>query len=262
MAFIQLTDLHFVPPGEELFDLSPADRLAPAIEIINRDHRDAAFLLITGDLVHRGEEEAYRLLSTHLATCHIPVRLMLGNHDSRAAFRAVFNAPADPENFVQFVAWDGGTAVICLDSLIDMPDRSDGFLCAARLNWLSQRLAELPGGCPWILALHHPPMMVGLPNMDRIGLGNGDALYEVLAPNPPKMMLLGHVHRPIHGVWRGIPFHVQRGANHQVAYQPQPGRGLMFQQEPPEFSIISITPDGPLIHTRAYLSEGSPFLKF
>ncbi|MEM1275726.1 MAG: metallophosphoesterase, partial [Pseudomonadota bacterium] len=72
MAFIQLTDLHFVPPGEELFDLSPADRLAPAIEIINRDHRDAAFLLITGDLVHRGEEEAYRLLSTHLATCHIP----------------------------------------------------------------------------------------------------------------------------------------------------------------------------------------------
>ncbi|MEM9044476.1 MAG: phosphodiesterase [Pseudomonadota bacterium] len=262
MAFIQLTDLHFVPPGEALFDLSPVERLTPAIDLINREHKDAAFLLITGDLVHRGEEAAYRLLATLLASCETPVHLMLGNHDSREAFRAVFDAPVEPEGFVQFVAWDGETPVICLDSLIDLPDRSDGTLCEARLDWLSRQISELPAGQPWILALHHPPMSVGLPNMDRISLGNGDQLFEVLAPNPPAMMLLGHVHRPIHGTWRGIPFHIQRGVNHQVTYQAQSGSGLMFQDEPPEFSIITTTPDGPLIHSRGYMSEGPAFLKF
>lgn len=259
MAFLQITDLHFVPPGTDLFGLSPADRLIPAFELINREHRDASFLLITGDLAHRGDDAAYRALSDALAGCRIPVHLMLGNHDRRHAFRTVFKQPGGQDGFVQFVVHDGATPVICLDTLIDEDGRSDGELCHARLAWLLDRMAEVPKGQAWILALHHPPMELGLPNMDRISLGDGDVLFEVLAAHPPAMILMGHVHRPIHGTWHGIPFHIQRGINHQVAYQPSSGGPLMFQDEPPEFSIVSMQAYGPLVHTRSYLSEGPAF---
>ena len=261
MAFLQITDLHFVPPGRELFGLDPAARLAPAIDLINSEHRDASFLLITGDLAHRGEEAAYRALADLLDRCEIPVHLMLGNHDSRAPFRDVFDAPAVSGMFVQFVVNDGDVPVICLDTLIDEPGRSDGALCGQRLDWLAQQISHLPAGRPWILALHHPPMVLGLPNMDWISLNDGEALFKTLAPNPPAMMLMGHLHRPIHGVWRGIPFHIQRGFNHQVAYRPAETQSLMFQDEPPEFSIVSLSRDGPVIHTRGYLSEGPAFPK-
>lgn len=261
MAFLQITDLHFVPLGKELFGLDPALRLAPAIDLINREHRDASFLLITGDLTNGGEEAAYRALAEVLHRCEIPVHLMLGNHDSRSPFRTVFDAPSQPDEFVQFVVHDGQTPVICLDTLIDEPDRSDGALCDARLGWLLDRISDLPGGRPWVLALHHPPMPLGMPNMDRIGLNEGEALHNVLATHPPAMMLIGHVHRPIHGVWRGVPFHIQRAVSHQVAYRPAATPTLVFQDEPPEFSIISIGKDGPVIHTRGYLSEGPAFPK-
>ncbi|MEM7176780.1 MAG: phosphodiesterase [Pseudomonadota bacterium] len=261
MAFVQITDLHFVPAGETLFGLSPAERLARAIELINRDHSNAEFVLITGDLAHRGEVAAYELLHEVLARLDLPVHLMVGNHDSRAAFGEVFDSPVDENGFIQFVVPTAEGPVICLDTLIDSPARSDGALCSDRLDWLGQRIAEVPAASPWILALHHPPMTLGMPYMDSIRLADGDPLYDVLAPRPPAMMLLGHVHRPIHGVWRGIPYHIQRGVNHQVAYTTAGTPELLFCDEPPEIGLVALAPEGPMVQTRAYLDEGPTFEK-
>ncbi|MBY8977436.1 phosphodiesterase [Rhodobacteraceae bacterium NNCM2] len=261
MAFIQITDLHFVPAETDLFGLSPADRFGPAIEKINADHADAEFVLITGDLVHRGDVAAYEALRDALAPLIPPVHLMLGNHDSRAAFAEVFGGERDENGFVQFVIRAEGGRVICLDTLIDESGRSDGQLCAARLDWLAARIAEVPEEEPWLLALHHPPMELGLAHMDGIRLADGDALWEVLFSRPPVMMLHGHVHRPIHGIWRGTPFHIQRGVNHQVAYTSPDVPGLMFADEPPEFTIVTLRPEGPVLHSRSYMAEGAPFPK-
>lgn len=261
MAFIQITDLHFVPPDEALFGLSPVERLAPAIEMINRDHANAEFVLITGDLTHRGEVAAYELLQEVLAPLALPVHLMVGNHDSRVGFRTVFESPVDENGFIQFVLPMAEGPVICLDTLIDSPARSDGALCSDRLDWLGRQIAEVPADSPWLLALHHPPMKLGMPYMDSIRLADSEPLFEVLAPRPPAMMLMGHVHRPIHGVWRGIPYHIQRGVNHQVAYTTAGTPELLFRDEPPEFAVIALAPEGPMIQTRAYLDEGTVFEK-
>ncbi|MEM8793477.1 MAG: phosphodiesterase [Pseudomonadota bacterium] len=250
MAFIQLTDLHFVPPGERLFGTDPAERLAAAVDLINAEHDDAEFVLISGDLTHRGERAAYELLRDTLAPLALPVHLMVGNHDDREVLASVFDVPRDGNGFVQFVIDAEDTPIVCLDTLVDEQMRSDGVLCRQRLDWLAARVGELRR--PWVLAMHHPPLTLGLPNMDRIRLdqASSDALGEILAPNPPRLMLLGHVHRPIHGTWRGIPFHIHRGINHQVAYRAGMEKVLMFSDEPAELAIISLNSGDAVIHTR------------
>lgn len=258
MAFIRLTDLHFTG-GEALFGLSPRARLEALIEVINAEHADAACVLITGDLTHAGRPQAYRALAETLATLRLPTHLMLGNHDARAPFFAAFDSPRDPNGFVQFVVETGGAPLICLDTL-DEGQGAHGHLCPARLNWLAEQIAALRPG-PWMLALHHPPMDLGLPNMDRIKLRDGEALWQVLSARPPAQMLIGHVHRPITGAWHGVPFHIQPAVSHQVAYRAEATEELMFADEPAAFSIVSMAAEGPLIHERRPASERPAFAK-
>ena len=54
---------------------------------------------------------------------------------------------------------------------------------------------------------------------------------ETLPIDKPDMFVFGHVHRPISGVWRGIPFHTVRGFNHQVALQLSDDSVVMLTYE-------------------------------
>src|SRR6185369_6100150 len=60
--FIHITDTHFVPPGNLLYGLNPIDRLALCVADVNKHHPDAAFAILTGDLAHKGQPEAYDAL--------------------------------------------------------------------------------------------------------------------------------------------------------------------------------------------------------
>ena len=55
MKFIVLSDLHLGPPGAAVNGLDPAARLAAAVEAVNRDHANADFVAIAGDLADLGD---------------------------------------------------------------------------------------------------------------------------------------------------------------------------------------------------------------
>ena len=74
MKFVILTDTHLVPAGRRLYALDPAARLAAAVELINRDHDDLTFVIVTGDLAHWGEQGAYEALKDRLAALPSPGR--------------------------------------------------------------------------------------------------------------------------------------------------------------------------------------------
>src|SRR6186713_1052323 len=104
MKFIHLTDPHLVPPGDRLYGLDPETRLRAAIADIAKTQRDAAFVLVTGDLTHSGKPAAYDLLRRVLDDLTFPYHLLLGNHDDRQAFRDTFpEVPTDDDGFVQSV---------------------------------------------------------------------------------------------------------------------------------------------------------------
>lgn len=118
MKFILISDLHFVPPGSTLFGLLPQERFAPCVELINREHADADFILVAGDLAHHGKTAAYRDVGKALAGFDLPVRMMISNHGSRAVFQEVLpNAVMDANGFVQFMIEDEEHRLICLDTL-------------------------------------------------------------------------------------------------------------------------------------------------
>jgi 3',5'-cyclic AMP phosphodiesterase CpdA len=64
MKFVILTDTHFVARGRKLYGLDPTERLAAAVDRINRDHPDISFVIVTGDLAHWGEDAAYEILAS------------------------------------------------------------------------------------------------------------------------------------------------------------------------------------------------------
>jgi Icc protein len=212
--------------------MGPAARLSAGVQLINEAHTDADFLLVTGDLAHYCEQAAYETLRDSLAPLEVPVHLMMGNHDSRAPFRAVF--PDTPEiegGFFQFALECDDLRILCLDSLNDVAGDHIGRLCETRLRWLDEQIALTPDDKRLIVANHHPAFDLGMPKLDEIKLADSDALCEVLERRKPDMFVFGHVHRPISGVWRGIPFHTVRGFNHQVALQLSDDSVVMLTYE-------------------------------
>ncbi|MGE3651367.1 MAG: phosphodiesterase [Reyranellaceae bacterium] len=260
MKFVILTDTHFVEPGRLLYGLDPANRLAAAVKVINRDHPDIAFVIVTGDLAHWGQAAAYAELSKVLAGLAAPSILMMGNHDRRAPLRTVFpDVDDDGNGFVQSIRQFPAATVITLDTADEESRTHAGLLCPARLDFLDRALAEAPADRPVLLFQHHPPFDTGLPSLDRIRLQNPEALWAVFERRRrPDHMFFGHVHRPIAGTWRGVPFHIQRATNHQVAFDLVSSE-IPGTLEQPDYSLVGVTREAIVIHQRPFLYDGPTY---
>jgi hypothetical protein len=172
MKLVVLSDLHLGPPGVAVNGLDPAARLAAAVTAINRDHPDAAFVAIAGDLADMGEVTAYQSLHGLLAPLTMPCHLTLGNHDDPAAFLSVFGAHLnDPEARVSQAIDAGGYRVILLDTTT--PGTHGGALCDGRRAWLADQL-DKAADRPVIVIMHHHANVLSLP-VDAIPLADGAA---------------------------------------------------------------------------------------
>ncbi|OED48752.1 3',5'-cyclic-nucleotide phosphodiesterase [Rhodobacteraceae bacterium (ex Bugula neritina AB1)] len=216
MKLIWLSDLHFEAAGAVLGH-DPRLRLQAAVDYVVAHHSDAVACLITGDLVETGTVSNYKALKGFLNGLPMPVLPMPGNHDDRDALRDVLPLPDDAmPGFVQYQSDFEDLAVLCLDTLI--PGRDAGFLCPDRLNWLKAKLDALERR-PAIVAMHHPPMPLGLPMLDPDNLQNCSELLALLSDYSNILHLLaGHVHRPCSGTAFGIPFTTAKS----VLYQAPP----------------------------------------
>ena len=91
MKFIHVTDLHVIAGGL-LYGLDPTERLTACVEDMMRNHPDAAFVAVTGDLTHDGSTQSYLQLKRLLAGLTLPTHLMIGNHDHRHQLQAAIGA--------------------------------------------------------------------------------------------------------------------------------------------------------------------------
>ena len=262
MKFVIITDPHFVPEGERLFGLDPRANLARAVEVINRDHPDIALVILLGDLTQRGERDAYASIAATLAPLNAPLIPMTGNHDSRSLLcEALPQTDRDPGGFVQALRVFDDASILTLDTLDEDGGSSAGYLCEERLSFMERSLGEAPADRPLLMFQHHPPFDTGLPAMDRIKLGNPDQEWAVIARSRrPDYLFMGHVHRPISGLWRGIPFHIQRGVSHQVAFDFENMEGIPGSYEGPDYALIEAGPAGIVIHQRPFKYQGTRFL--
>lgn len=258
--FIHLTDTHLIEPGALLYGGDPQSRLQAAVRSICQEHADAAFCLLTGDLAHLGQPQAYAALREVLAALPMPVHLAIGNHDDRRAFQEAFPAtPRDDDGFVQSVQPFAQGLLLMLDT--HEPGVSHGVFCAKRRAWLEGRLAA-SGDAPLWIAMHHPPFDIGLPSMDAIGLRDAAAFEAVIAPHRQRLrhLFFGHVHRPISGSWLGVPYSTVRATNHQVALDFRDDGRIAGSFEPPAYAVVMADARQTIVHNHDFLDASERFL--
>jgi Icc protein len=258
--FIHITDTHLVPPGNLLYGLNPIDRLALCVGDVNKHHADAAFAILTGDLAHKGEMEAYAALKRELDKLAMPYHLLMGNHDDRANLQATFpQTKVDANGFVQYTLELGeGVLGICLDT--NEPAKPWGTFCETRSVWLKQTL-DTAGNRPVIIFIHHPPFKVKLRRMDDISLLDPQHFIKAVEGRTNiRHLFFGHLHRPVAGSWRGIPISTLRATSHQVALDFVIEGRIPGSHEPPAYGVCLLDQDQMIVHMHDYLDRTNTFL--
>jgi 3',5'-cyclic AMP phosphodiesterase CpdA len=124
-----------------------------------------------------------------------------------------------------------------------IPDRDDGSL---DLEWLA---AQLEPDVPTIVAMHHPPLLMGLPWLDRIGLPREqrDGLAGLLRTNPQVLRVVaGHVHRASSNVLGGCS--VVTCASTNIASELDFATDeMVLAREPPSLLVHALLDSGELI---------------
>jgi 3',5'-cyclic AMP phosphodiesterase CpdA len=187
----QLTDLHVeVGPG----DAGAARALAAAVTAVGALRPAPHAVVVTGDVAQSGAAREYERARELLGPLQMPVYAVPGNHDDPDALRTHFGAPELRHGFTVGV---GGIRLVAMDSTA--PGLDEGSLSADRLSWLEAELAA-DVETPTVVAMHHPPVLTGIPVLDLMGLPEDDrrGLAEVLAANPHvRRVVVGHVHRTV-----------------------------------------------------------------
>jgi 3',5'-cyclic-AMP phosphodiesterase len=192
----QLSDPHI---GATWADGDSVARLAAAVQSVRALQPQPDAVLVTGDLADHATDDEYEQVRELLAPLGAPLYVLPGNHDDRRALHRHFGVPGGAGDPVQYSAELGPVRLVVLDST--RPGEAAGALDAGRLDWLDAELAAAPR-LPALLAMHHPPLLTGVPAWDEIGLPAADrrALGRVLDRHPQvRLLVAGHVHRLIAG---------------------------------------------------------------
>ena len=258
MKLIHLTDPHLVNPGDEIYDLNPLDRFNAAIDDINEQHPDADLCVITGDLAHTAQPEAYIALQQSIKRLKPKCYLIMGNHDNRDLLSSQFpDLEKDQNGFIQYRLPTTAGNFFMLDSI--EKGTHQGVYCEKRRDWLKQQLQQTENTDAYLF-MHHPPFKIGIPSMDAIGLREVDAiaLGEMLDEfDNVRHIFFGHLHRPLNGSWRGIGFSTIRATNHQVWLDFKQKDQIPGSHEPPAYAIALIEHDQIVIHTHDFM-DASP----
>ena len=257
LKFVILSDLHLVKESALSHGLDTTARLKAGIEAINARHGDADFCVLAGDLADLGEVEAYHRLKACLDVLEIPVHITIGNHDDRNTFIDVFGSEhLCATGFVDKVIDHKGQRVILLDSAVT--GQHGGRLEKEQLNWLADRLAEVPQ-IPVTVVLHHHanPLYT---KVDRIILENGPELVAVLkAHRQVRQVIAGHVHYTSTALWHGIPFTTLAGGHYNVTIPLESAAEMERLFGPAQMAVVLSDTTQTLVHFDNYL-DANPVL--
>lgn len=252
LKIVILSDLHLVPKGVVSVTLDTYQRLEQGIAHLNTVHGDADLCILAGDLADRGEEAAYDRLRSAVAEAAMPVEITIGNHDDRNTFAKVFGSEMLSETgHVDKVIDIKGYRIVLLDSAVT--GQHGGRLEESQLDWLGQRLAEVPD-IPVIVVLHHHANPLST-RVDQIILENGTRLAEVLGTHGDvRQVIAGHVHYPSTAIWKGLPFTTLAGGHYSVNAVLDPERDVTRLAGPAQMAVVLADAEQTLVHFDDYIN--------
>jgi Icc protein len=198
----QLSDLHL---GARWEGVDPQPRLEAVIEAVRALPNPVDAVVVSGDLTADGGEADSLLARRLLDRLEAPVHVLPGNHDLRATLRGAFGLPGEGDEPVDYSVAVGALRLVILDSIV--PGQDPGAFGPEQLSWLDQELGREPER-PTLLAMHHPPLVTGIPEWDGINLAapEREALAEVVGRHPQLRAIVGgHLHRIATAALAGCP---------------------------------------------------------
>lgn len=253
LRFLHITDHHL---GSSATVVNRGYATAWALErvleaIAASERHDADFLLCTGDLVDAGTDEEYAfargllgiepaaevpgpLVVRRPGLEGLPLYIVPGNHDPRSAWlRNLFpkTPPRDPLD----LRWDhGDLAFAYLD--LGVGGRA-GDLREASLAYLDTVLAERERV---VVVLHHHPIPVGIPWLDRALPDGIERFWQRCRPDRVVAVVFGHAHVSIEERIDGVLAFGTRSTCFQFAVSETPE----FVIRPLQYALVTIDDSG------------------
>lgn len=255
MKLIHITDIHI--QDDKILGQAPIANFTACLAHVETHHRDADRVVITGDLTHHGSRHSYAQLREIVMASPLEPRLLLGNHDDRATFRAVFpEALIDPAGFVQYAEDTPAGRFLYLDTL--EPGTHAGRYCDDRQLWLAQELERARAdGRPVYVFMHHHPCPIGAPASDMIGLLDGAPVRALLSGYRDiiRHIFFGHCHSTLSGSVCGIPMSAPRSTNHPNAQDLGGRAAIGIGPLAPTYNVVLIGEESVVVHTIDFLAE-------
>jgi Icc protein len=261
MWIAQLSDTHLRPRGvpyKGVLDSNAA--LAAAVRQVNALDPQPDLVLLTGDVVDEGHPAEYQIAREILSALTPRLLVIPGNHDERSAFRTAFGdhayLPQDgPLNFVD--EQSGPVRVIALD--VTVPGRHHGEIDDAALAWLERVLACAPAR-PTLLMMHQPPLVCGVPYLDKYRCLDGERLGEVVSRYPAiERVACGHVHRQMQMRFAGTLLCTAPSTATAIALRTDAAAEPASFIEPPGFLLHHWRAEGMLTHSIPIGTFPGPF---
>ncbi|HEX8120025.1 MAG TPA: metallophosphoesterase [Solirubrobacteraceae bacterium] len=256
LLLAQLSDPHI---GAEWAPADPVAGLRAAVAAVRALPAPPDAVLVTGDLSDHATDAEYEQVRELLAPLGAPLCVLPGNHDDRSALRRHFGLPGTGDEPVEYGVDLGPLRLVVLDTT--RPGEDDGALDGGRLDWLAAELAAAPEQ-PTLLAMHHPPLVTGVPGWDEFALAAADreALAAVVARHAQvRLLVAGHVHRPMTAQLAGRPVSTA-GSTYVQMRADAASDGVVMTDEPASLSLHAVS-GGELIthvHTVTRAPAGRP----
>jgi 3',5'-cyclic AMP phosphodiesterase CpdA len=243
-TIVQLTDTHLGAPWSDDGTAALAGAVDAARKLLPRSP-DA--VVVTGDVANTPVDSEYDQARALLDRLDAPVYVVAGNHDHRDKLRRHFKVPDIADGQLYYAVGLGRVRLIALDT--KRPDSDAGRLEPAQLAWLDRQLAEAQA-TPTLIIMHHPPLVTGVPSMDRIGIAADEcAAMEAILSRHQQVQLIacGHVHRTVVGRLGAASVLAIPSTDAQLALDLE-AKALRFVAEPPCFAVHLLVGDRLISH--------------
>lgn len=229
LRVLHVSDVHATTGGNLFRRVDGTDRLRQVTETVAEWSSRPDAVVLTGDLCQSGELDAYPALADAVAQMRTrlgcPVLAVPGNHDHPEHFAAAFGTARTLSV--------RGYRIVGLDT-------SSGGIPDDQLDWLASTLTH-PAPEGTILAMHHPPIPAAAAALVGRELADPGRLARVIKGTDVRMILAGHFHHPMSGVFGEVPVWV----GGSLAYLQHTGvaADTVVGLDAPSFSIVRIDRD-------------------
>lgn len=194
---LQFTDTHLYGNTNKcLKDINTHHSLSACLAHSNR-HHPIDITLMTGDIAHDGESNAYQLYNQLTTDLNSKILTIPGNHDALETMNAIIH-PEQLQDCYQCQSW----CFIMLNSVV--PGQVHGSLATTELQKL-EGLLEQHSHLNIMICLHHHPVSVSSEWLDQHMLDNPEPFFNLLGNyNKIRAIVYGHIHQNIESQINGI----------------------------------------------------------